>query len=144
MDYTVNELLTRIQAGENPEDIANEFAKRLNDVIETNRKQKEAEAAAAIQKQKETALDEIAARIAADVATYVRTADSDFAEFSDVANISGADVREVLDAALIATKSFAGIAALAAKTDSIPVVANPKAPQDVDKIINDFLNSFVN
>lgn len=138
MDYTVNELLNRIQAGENPEDIANEFAKRLNDVIETNRKQKEAEAAAALQKQKETALDEIAARIAADVAAYVRTADSDFAELSDVANINGADVREVLDAALIATKSFAVIAG---KT---PVAATPKAPQTADKIINDFLNAFVN
>lgn len=141
MDYTVNELLTRIQAGENPEDIANEFAKRLNDVIETNRKQKEAEAAAVLQKQKETALDEIAARIAEDVATYVRTADSDFAELSDVANINGADVREVLDAALAATKSFAGLAALAAKT---PVTATPKASQTPEQIINDFLNTFVN
>ena len=144
MDYTVNELLARIQAGENPESIANEFAKRLNDVIETNRKQKEAEAAAALQKQKETALNEIAARIAADVATYVRTADSNFAEFSDVANINGADVREVLDAALIATKSFAGIAALAAKADSRPTTASPKAPQTAEQIINDFLNTFVN
>jgi hypothetical protein len=144
MNYSVNELLARLQNGETPDDIANECAQALNAAIELDKKQKEAEAAAALQKQKETALDEIAARIAADVATYVRTADSDFAELSDVANINGADVREVLDAALVATKSFAGIAALAAKADKPPVAATPKAPQTAEQIINDFLNAFVN
>ena len=139
--YTVNELLSRIQAGENPEAIANEFASRLNDVMELDRKQKAAEAAAAAKAKSEKHLDELADIIANAVIEYVSTSNPEYADiFND--GLSGADVREVLDNAIKACTSLVSLSSLFGA--AIPTAIPQKEEKSYEQILQDFLDNFVN
>lgn len=141
MNYNTNDLLRRIQAGENPEDIANEFAKQLNEIIELDRKQKEAEAAAAAKAKSEKRLDELADIIANAVIEYVSTSNPEYADiFND--GLSGADVREVLDGAIKTCTSLVGLSSLFGT--AIPTAIPQKNEKTYDQILQDFLDNFVN
>lgn len=145
--YNTNDLLARIQAGENPEDIANEFAKQLNDVIELDRQQKEAEAAAKKEAekaalQKEADLDKYANDMADAMLNYVKLADPEVAkllEESDGALDIG-EMRDMLDAAIkTIVVSLKVAAALEPHIDSTPTPKTAKTPDDA---ISQFLKNF--
>ena len=140
--YNTNELLARIQAGENPEDIANEFAKQLNDVIELDRKQKEAEAAAKAKEEaaskREAELNNYASQMADAIMGYVRVSDPEIADLLDEDGaLDIAEIRRLIDASLktvALTLKFTN-AFKDEETDS-------KASLSPDDSIKQFLNAF--
>lgn len=139
--YNTNDLLARIQAGENPEDIANEFAKQLNDVIEQDRKQKAAELA--LQKEKEEkaahekALDAKAQAILDAIMDYVQEAKPELAAELDDEDYGVEEIRGIIDAALAGISMSLSIAKQFSKPESAP------KSNDADAIITKFLKSFV-
>lgn len=143
--FDTKDLLARIQAGENPEDIANEFAKQLNDVIALDQKQKAAEAAAkkeAEEKAAKTAkLDACVQAMATAMSDYIAIAEPDLvAEIGEDEIIDIKMIRDALDAALAAAKMALKIA----KTFDEPTNAkpDPKAAKSADDSISQFLKSF--
>ena len=145
--YNTNDLLARIQAGENPEDIANEFAKQLNDVIELDRKQKEAEAAAKKEAekaalQKEADLDKYANDMAEAMLNYVKLAEPEVAKLLEESDgaLDINEMRSMLDAAIkTIVVSLKVAAAFEPHIDSTPA---PKAAKTPDDAINQFLKNF--
>jgi hypothetical protein len=142
-----NDLLTRIQAGENPEDIANEFAKQLNDVVELDRKQKAAELALQKEKEEKAAreknLDAKAQVILTALIDYVTELDpalaAEFAE-EDEELFDVKSIRSMLDAAIAGVKLSLSIAqTLENETAAKP---DPKAAKTSDDAISQFLKNF--
>lgn len=141
--FNTNDLLARIQAGENPEDIANEFAKQLNDVIALDQKQKAAEAAAkkeAEEKAAKTAkLDACVQTIVQAMADYISISDPELAaELNDADIMDTKSVRETLDASIAAAKFAMTLAGITPKTST----PDPKAKKTPDDAISQFLKSF--
>lgn len=136
--YNTNDLLTRIQAGENPEDIANEFAKQLNDVIELDRKQKAAELALQKEKEEKAArektLDAKAQAIVDAIMDYVRAAKPELAaELDENEDYGVEEIRGIIDAALAGISISLSIAKQFSKPEN----------GDADAAIAKFLKSFV-
>lgn len=142
-----NDLLLRIQSGENPEDIANEFAKQLNDVVELDRKQKAAELALQKEKEEKAAreknLDAKAQAILTALIDYVTELDpalaAEFAE-EDEELFDVKSIRSMLDAAIAGVKLSLSIAqTLENETAAKP---DPKATKTSDDAISQFLKNF--
>ena len=133
--YNVNDILARIQKGEDPKDIANEFANAVNAAIDLDKKQKEAEAAKAAAAQKEKELSDLATKIATDMTKYIKLSHPEAAELMD-GDISAEDVRLTLDT------SIKTIMATAAMVSSIGTKAGSKAPKTADDAIEQFLKNF--
>lgn len=142
--FNSNDLLARIQAGENPDTIADEFAKQLNYAMELDRKQKEAELAAKAEKeaalQKEADLDKYANDMAEALLNYVKLADPEVAklleENDDALDVS--EMRNMLDAAI---KTIVLSLKVAAALDPTPTPTS-KAAKTSDDAINQFLKNF--
>lgn len=135
--YDVNAILTRLQNGEKPEDIANECAKAINDAMELDKKNKEA----ALQKQKEAAkeakLNELAKTMLEAILEYVKVVEPEVAVMlDDEATLDVSEVRSTLD-------SIIPMVAAAAKISAVPVKKSDK-PSSADSAIEAFLNAFVN
>lgn len=144
--FNSNDLLARIQAGENPDTIADEFAKQLNYAMELDRKQKEAEAAAKAEKeaalQKEADLDKYANDMAEALLNYVKLADPEIAKLleQDDSALDVSEMRNMLDAAIkTIVLSLKVAAALEPHIDSTP---DPKAKKTPDDAISQFLKNF--
>lgn len=140
-NMNTNDLLTRIQAGENPEDIANEFAKQLNDVIELDRKQKAAEAAAKKEAEEKAAKEEklnACVKAMADALNeYISLSNPSLAELLNAEDLLDLeDLRTSLDAALSSVSLALSIAnAATGKSDK----SAKKSPDDA---ISQFLKNF--
>jgi predicted NBD/HSP70 family sugar kinase len=136
--FNSNDLLARIQAGENPDTIADEFAKQLNYAMELDRKQKEAEAAAKKEAEDKVAkLDACVQAMATAMSDYIAIAEPDLvAEIGEGEVIDVKMVRDALDAALAAAKMAVKIA----KTFDEP--PTPKATKSADDSISQFLKNF--
>lgn len=137
--YNVNDLLAEIQAGANPEDLANAFANALNSAIEADKKQKEADLAAKAAAQKEADLNKYAADMATAMLNYIKAADPEAAamlEDDDLADIT--EIRRMLDASI---KSVRLALDLADKFSSSLSTPDPKAKKSSDDAISDFLRS---
>lgn len=142
-----NDLLARIQAGANPEDIANEFAKQLNEVVELDRKQKAAELALQKEKEEKAAreknLDAKAQAILTALIDYVSELDpalaAEFAE-EDEELFDVKSIRSMLDAAIAGVKLSLSIA----QTLENETAAKPdlKATKTSDDAISQFLKNF--
>lgn len=145
--FNSNDLLARIQAGENPDTIADEFAKQLNYAMELDRKQKEAEAAAKQEAekaalQKEADLDKYANDMAEALLNYVKLADPEVAKLLDEDDgaLDVSEMRSMLDAAIkTIVLSLKVAAALNPTPTSTP---DPKATKTPDDAINQFLKNF--
>lgn len=139
--FNSNDLLARIQAGENPEDIANEFAKQLNDVIALDQKQKAAEAAAKKEAEEKAAkdakLDACVQKMADALNEYISLSHPDLHAALDEEDLLDLkDLRTSLDAALASVSLALSIANVAtAKTDT-------KATKSPDDAISQFLKNF--
>lgn len=158
--YNVEDILARIQKGENPEDIANECAQAINAAIELDKKNKEAE----LQKQKEAEMaaakanaieeekNELAQIIADAVMDYIDVCAPDLID-DDEDPLDGAEVRKLLDGMIPMMQSLkalqgampAGINPfLGAPVSSItpaPTASNKKMSDD--EIIKNFLSKNV-
>ena len=130
--YNVNDILARIQKGENPETIANEFAKAINDAVALDKKQKAEAAAKAAAAQKEKELAALATSIAADMTKYIKLSSPEAAKLMDN-DISAEDVKLTLDT------SIKTIMATAAMVSSLAPKASPKAATTADDAIEQFL-----
>ena len=130
--YNVNDILARIQKGESPETIANEFAKAVNDAVALDKKQKAEAAAKAAAAQKEKELADLATSIAADMTKYIKLSHPEAAELMD-GDISAADVKLTLDT------SIKTIMATAAMVSSLTPKAGSKAAPTADEAIEQFL-----
>lgn len=138
--FNTNDLLLRIQSGENPEDIANEFAKQLNDVIALDQKQKAAEAAAKKEAEEKAAkdakLDACVQKMADALNEYISLSHPDLRAALDEEDLLDLkDLRTSLDAALASVSLALSIANVAAKTDT-------KATKSPDDAISQFLKNF--
>ena len=130
--YNVNDILARIQKGESPETIANEFAKAVNDAVALDKKQKAEAAAKAATAQKEKELADLATNIAADITKYIKLSYPEAIELMD-GDISAADVKLTLDT------SIKTIMATAAMVSSLTPKAGSKATTSADDAIEQFL-----
>jgi uncharacterized protein YnzC (UPF0291/DUF896 family) len=145
--FNSNDLLARIQAGENPDTIADEFAKQLNYAMELDRKQKEAELAAKQEAekaalQKEADLDKYANDMAEALLNYVKLADPEVGKLldEDDSALDVSEMRSMLDAAIkTIVLSLKVAAALNPTPTSTP---DPKAAKTPDDAINQFLKNF--
>jgi len=143
--YDTKDLLARIQNGEDPEAIANEFAAALNGVIELNRKQKEEEAAKALANQKEDKLNALAQTMIDTLMEYVTVSNPNLAQYLDNENIELGDVqltRKTLDAAI---KSAALAIALLPEVPSPSPNPTPSSTSNPtpDQAIEKFLKMFI-
>ena len=136
--YDVNAILTRLQNGETPDDIANECAKASNAAIELDKKNKEAE----LQKAKEAELNGYINDIIAAMTNYLKASSPEVAALIDKEGtemIDPAELRKMLDAsvaaALLAVKLADGL-------DIKPAAPTPKAARTPDDSIGEFLKSF--
>ena len=130
--YNVNDILARIQKGENPETIAHEFAKSINDAVALDKKQKAEAAAKAAAAQKEKELAALATSIAADMTKYIKLSSPEAAKLMDN-DISAEDVKLTLDT------SIKTIMTTAAMVSSLAPKASPKAATTADDAIEQFL-----
>ena len=138
--FDVKDLLARIQAGENPDELANAFAQSLNAAMDLDKKQKEVEAAAkkeAEEKAAKTAkLDACVQAMATAMSDYIAIAEPDLiSEIGEGEVIDVKMVRDALDASLAAAKMAVKIA----KTFDEP---NPKTAKSADDSISQFLKNF--
>ena len=149
--FEVKDLLAQIQAGANPDELADMFAQSLNAAMDLDKKQKEAEAAAKAKEeaaaQKETELNKYAEEMATAMLNYIKIASPEaaalLAEEDDEA-IDVADVRKMLDASvktILMTMKFASAfgADIPTPVKSTP---DPKATKSADDAISQFLNAF--
>lgn len=134
----VNAILARLQKGESPEAIANEYAKAINDAIELDKKNKEAE----VQKQKaaaekEAKLNALADTVAETIIEYVRVSAPEVAKLLDEESaLDASEVRKTLD-------SIIPMVAAAAQLAAVPVKKSDKA-SSADDAIAAFLDAFIN
>lgn len=143
--YDTKDLLARIQNGEDPEAIANEFATALNGVIELNRKQKEEEAAKALANQKEDKLNALAQTMMDTLMEYVTVSNPNLAQYLDNEDIELADIqmiRKTLDAAI---RSAALAIALLPEVPSSTPTPTPTSTSNLtsDQAIEKFLKMFI-
>lgn len=142
--YDTKDLLARIQNGEDPETIANEFATALNGVIELNRKQKEEEAAKALANQKEDKLNALAQTMMDTLMEYVTVSNPNLAQYLD---------EEIADIQLIRKTLDAAVKTAALTVAFLPEVPSPSpnptpAPSSTstptpDQAIEKFLKMFI-
>ncbi len=143
--FNSNDLLARIQAGENPDTIADEFAKQLNYAMELDQKQKAAEAAAKKEAEERAAktakLDACVQAMATAMSDYIAIAEPDLvAEIGEDEIIDIKMIRDALDASLAAAKMALKIAkTLEEPTNAKP---DPKATKSPDDSITQFLKNF--
>ena len=130
--YNVNDILARIQKGESPETIANEFANAINSAVALDKKQKEEAAAKAAAAQKEKELAALATNIAADITKYIKLSYPEAAKLME-GDVSAEDVKFTLDT------SIRAIMNTAAMVTSITPKASPKAATSADDAIGQFL-----
>lgn len=135
--YEVKDILARIQAGESPEVIANEFADAVNAAVKLNdeeiQKQKIAEEKAA----KDAKLDACVQAMATAMSDYIAIAEPDLVAELDVDDVVDvADFRRTLDAALTAAKMALNIAK---SLEEKPATKAAKTPDDA---ISQFLKNF--
>ena len=130
--YNVNDILARIQKGESPETIANEFANAINSAVALDKKQKEEAAAKAAAAQKEKELAALATNIAADITKYIKLSYPEAAKLME-GDVSAEDVKFTLDT------SIRAIMNTAAMVTSISPKASPKAATSADDAIEQFL-----
>lgn len=138
--YDVNAILARLQNGETPDDIANEFTKVINDAVALDKKNKEAELQK--QKAKEAELNGYINDIIAAMTNYLRASSPEVAALIDKEGtemIDPAELRKMLDAsvaaALLAVKLADGL-------DIKPAAPAPKATRTPDDSLREFLKSF--
>lgn len=136
--YDVNAILTRLQNGETPDDIANECAKAINAAIELDKKNKEAE----LQKAKEAELNGYVNDMLTAMTNYLKASSPEVAAMmdkDDVEMIDPAELRKMLDAsvaaALLAVKLADGL-------DAKTAAPTTKAARTPDDSIGEFLKSF--
>lgn len=142
--YDTKDLLARIQNGEDPETIANEFATALNGVIELNRKQKEEEAAKALANQKEDKLNALAQTMMDTLMEYVTVSNPNLAQYLDEEIADVQLIRKTLDAAV---KTAALTIALLPEVPSpspnpTPTPSSTSTPTP-DQAIEKFLKMFI-
>lgn len=142
--FDVKDLLAEIQAGTNPDELANAFAQSLNAAMDLDKQQKAAEAKAekeAAEKAAKTAkLDACVQAMATAMSDYIAIAEPDLvAAFGDDEIIDIKMIRDALDAALAAAK----MAVTIAKTfDEPKAKPDPKATKSADDSISQFLKNF--
>lgn len=90
--YNSADILARLRKGETPDDIANEMANALNEAQDALKVE---EAKAVQEKEKNKHLDELAARIAADVSEYLEVAAG--VKLTDEERMTAEEVRELAD-----------------------------------------------
>ena len=90
--YSSADILARLREGATPESIADEMANALNEAQDALKAE---EAKAVQEKEKEKKLDELAARIAADVNEYLEVAAG--VELTDDELMTGDEVRKLTD-----------------------------------------------
>jgi hypothetical protein len=139
--YDIKDILARIQAGESPEAIANEFADAVNAAVKLNdeeiQKQKIAEEKAA----KDAKLDACVQAMATAMSDYIAIAEPDLVSTLDIDDVIDiAEIRHALDAALGAAKLALNIAKTLEETPSPK--ASPKAAKTSDDAISQFLKNF--
>ena len=131
--YVVIEILARLQKGESPEVIANECAKAINDAIELDKKNKEAE----LQKQKEAKLNALAETMLESILEYVKISAPEVAELlDDEVALDASEVRKTLD-------SIIPMVAAAANLAAVPVKKRDNT-SSADDAIHAFLDAFIN
>lgn len=123
MNY--EEIIARIQKGENPEAIVKEFTDNMNKAQAEVAAAKEAEAKNELKNKK---MDEISATIAQALNEYAVVAG-----VPDV-KLCGAEVRQILDEFLPVIEQFKNIKIHVAKAD-------PKKIKSIDDIFTDFFKS---
>lgn len=142
--FEIKDLLAEIQAGTNPDELADAFAKSLNAAMDLDKKQKEAEAAAKAKAEKEAAekaaksakLDACVQAMATAMSDYIAIAEPDLvAEIGEDEIIDIKMIRDALDAALAAAK----LALKMAKTFDEPTA---NATKSADDSITQFLKNF--
>ena len=139
--YDVKDILARIQAGESPETIANEFADAVNAAVKLNdeeiQKQKIAEEKAA----KNAKLDACVQAMATAMSDYIAIAEPDLvAEIGEDEIIDIKMIRDALDASLAAAKMAVKIAKTFEETPAVKPSTNAK--KTPDDAINQFLKNF--
>ena len=135
--YDVNEILARLQKGESPEVIANECAKAINDAIELDKKNKEAELQKAKEAEKEAKLNALAESMLESILEYVKISAPEVAELlDDEVELDAAEVRKTLD-------SVIPMVAAAAKLAAVPIKKRDGA-SSADDAISAFLDAFIN
>lgn len=145
MNTDMNAILARLQKGENPEDIANEFASIMNAAIQANKeeiqKQKEAEEAKKAAAAREATLDAAAKDMAVALKKYAIAAYPSLTDVFEDEEIDPGLIRSTMDAALASV-----ILALSLEMPSFsaPPKTTPKSPKSSDDALADFLNTFVN
>ena len=151
--YNVNDILARIQKGESPEDIANEFAAAVNAAIDLDKKEKEAAAQKAKEEAaaKEAKLNGYIVDMTTAMTNYIKLANPEVAEFmTDEDFVDPTEIRKMLDQSINAALAMVALAdamknktAPAAKLTSIPAKpASIKASMTADDAIEQFLKNF--
>lgn len=139
--YDVKDILARIQAGESPEVIANEFADAVNAAVKLNdeeiQKQKIAEEKAA----KNAKLDACVQAMATAMSDYIAISNPELVAELDVDDVIDiTEIRHALDTALAAAKVALNLAkSLEEKPAVKPSTNAKKTPDDA---INQFLKNF--
>lgn len=139
--YDVNAILARLQKGETPDNIANEFANAINAAVELDKKNKEAELQKAKAKEeaaiKEAKLNALANTILDSILEYVKVSAPEVAALLDEETaLDASEVRKTLD-------SIIPIVAAAAQLSVVPVKKADKA-SSADDAIAAFLDAFIN
>lgn len=145
------DILARLQAGENAQDIANEMVAALNAANAAYIQEQEAKAKAAAEANAvENELNDLAQIIADAIIDYITIAEPEVLDVVPDGEeaISGAEVREMMDAMLPMLVSMKKLADLTKGKGGEPSVVRmkitPHAPVNDDAAINEFLNKFVN
>lgn len=140
--YDVNDILARIQKGESPEDIANEFAAVVNAAIDLDKKQKEEAKAAELQKAKEAELDGYINDMATAMMKYIKAAYPEVAELMDGEDdiIDVSEIRKMLDVSVGA--AIASLQLAAALSSPPAPTPTSKATSTPDDAISQFLKNF--
>lgn len=136
--YDVNAILSRLQSGETPDDIANECAKAINAAIELDKKNKEAE----LQKAKEAELNGYVNDMLTAMTNYLKASSPEVAAMmdeNDVEMINPAELRKMLDASVAAALLAVKLADDLDVKTSAPATKAVRTPDDS---IGEFLKSF--
>lgn len=148
--YDVNEILARLQKGEKPEAIAEEFANAINDAVALDKKNKEAE----LQKAKEEAaakeakLDSYINDMVVAMTNYIKAAYPTVAELMDESDfVDASEIRKMLDVSVKAAIASLQLAeALTSKHTATEFTGfktpASKATGTPDDAINQFLKNF--
>ena len=142
--YTVNDILARIQNGEKPETIAEEFASAINAAIDLDKKQKEEAAQKAKEEAaaKEAELDGYINDMTVAMTKYIKAAYPEVADLMDGDDdiIDVSEIRKMLDMSVRAAIASLQLAeALSSKPAAKPSVKSASTPDDA---ISQFLKNF--